>query len=91
MKKWTALITGILCVLSSSLTADELAHTATIVAAEEQEAPAQVGKASADATNAAKSNNTAKYVLAASAVAIGVTAIILVSRHHGHHHHHSHH
>jgi hypothetical protein len=51
----------------------------------QQQEPKQVGKASVDSTNAAKSSNTTKYVLAAGAVVIGVTAIILVSRHHGRH------
>ncbi len=48
----------------------------------------QVGKASADSANTGKANNVAKYVLAGSAVAVGIIAIILVSRHHGHHHGH---
>ncbi len=102
MRKWIGIVTGTLCVLSSSLIADEAlavpAETMQIVAVEEAAAPAvladtptdapkQVGKASADASNTAKSSNAAKYVLAAGAVAIGVAAIILVSRHHGHHHH----
>ncbi|MGH2612221.1 MAG: hypothetical protein ACRDFB_04125 [Rhabdochlamydiaceae bacterium] len=91
MKKWIGLLTAILCLLSSSLTADEapseiIAAPEVLVVADDQ-APKQVGKASLDSTNAAKSSNAAKYVLAAGAVAIGVAAIILISRHHGHHRH----
>jgi hypothetical protein len=98
MKKWIGLTAGIACLLSSSLSAEQnLVAVETIesgaipetLAADEQ-APKQVGKASADSINSAKKSNTAKYVLAASAVAIGTAAIILVSRHHGHHHHHHH-
>ena len=98
MKKWIGIVTGTLCVLSSSVCADEVpVEVAQVVAVEEAAAPAvlaadeqtpkQVGKASADSTNTAKSSNAAKYVLAAGAVAIGVAAIILISRHHGHRHH----
>ncbi len=98
MKKWIGIVTGALCVLSSSLIADEapeLAAEPAVQSAEEASAPAelgdteqapkQVGKASVDSTNAAKSSKTTKYVLAAGAVVIAVTAIILVSRHHGRH------
>ena len=84
MKKCIGLTAAVLSLLSSSLTADEAP-----VAATEQE-PKQVGKASADAANTAKSSHVAKYVLAGGAVAIGITALILVSRHDGHHHHSSH-
>lgn len=49
--------------------------------------PTQVGKASEDGMNTSKSSTIAKYALAAGAVAIGITALILVSRHHGHHQH----
>ena len=112
MKKWIGLVTGTLCILSSTVMGDEaleppLATVESIPAEEtvapiaavesipavedapkdETTAPKQVGKASADASNTAKSSNAAKYVLAAGAVVIGVAAIILVSRHHGHHHH----
>ncbi len=108
MKKWIGIVTGSLCVLSSSLIADEApelpvqpveeAAAPTQLAVEPatesaapadlgdvQQEPKQVGKASVDATNAAKSSKTTKYVLAAGAVVIGVTALILVSRHHGRH------
>ena len=87
VKKWMGLIVGAAALLSSSLAAEEAAPE--LVAAAEQ-APKQVGKASVDSVNTAKNNNIAKYTLAAGAVAIGITALILVSRHHGHHHHHSH-
>jgi|SRR3569832_177677 len=95
-KKWVGIVTGTLCVLSSSLVADEAGlvpaeavqvEPASLADTTSQDAPKQVGKASADASNTAKSSNVAKYVLAAGAVAIGVAAIILVSRHNGHHHH----
>ncbi len=56
--------------------------------ADQEASPAQVGKASADSANTGKASNVAKYILAGSAVAVGVIAIILVSRHHGHHHGH---
>lgn len=93
MKKWISLITAIACALSSSIYADEaLVETLEqeqqidIAAdADEAEAPKQVGKVSADAANAARTSKAGKYLLAAGAVALGVTAIILVSRHHGHH------
>jgi hypothetical protein len=100
MRKWIGIMTAAVSVLSSTLVADEAPDAATIqvVPAEEaaapsaigdmqEQAPKQVGKASADSMNTAKSSNAAKYVLAASAVVIGVAAIILVSRHHGHHRH----
>jgi hypothetical protein len=104
MRKWIGIVTGTLCVLSSTLRADEAPAVpeaaAEVVPAEQSAAPevltndanqtekppAQVGKASVDSSNTAGSSTAAKYVLAASAVAIGVAAIILVSRHHGHHH-----
>ncbi len=96
MRKWIGLVTGVLCVLSSSLRADEasiepieLAAAPEVPAADEL-TPKQVGKASAESMNTAKNSYAAKYVLAASAVAIGIAALILVSRHHGHHHHNTH-
>ena len=79
MKKWIGLIAAVASLMSSSLVAEE--------AAAPEQTPKQVGKASIDSTNTAKSSNVTKYVLAAGAVAIGVTALILVSRHSGHHHH----
>ncbi len=57
----------------------------------DEDAPKQVGKASVDGANAGRTSKALKYVLAATAVAIGVTALILVSRHNGHRsHHHKH-
>ena len=50
----------------------------------DEEAPKQVGKASTDGTNTARSSNAGKYILAATAVAVGITALILVARHDGH-------
>lgn len=107
MKKWIGIMTGTLCILSSSLRGDETFEEPTpqelapmpSLAVESVEAaappevvadeltPKQVGKASTDSASTAKTSTAAKYVLAASAVALGVAAIILVSRHHGHHAH----
>lgn len=98
MKKWISLLTGSVCILTSSLRADEaaveVAPEAPPAAAEtfavtpdvapEEQAPKQVGKASVDGSDTAKTSNAAKYVLAATAVAVGVTALILVARHDGH-------
>lgn len=102
MKNWIALIACTLSLLPYSLRADgalpppqgvtmpaETAAPAEIPA--EEEAPKQVGKASVDGANAGRTSKALKYVLAATAVAIGVTALILVSRHNGHRsHHHKH-
>ena len=92
MRKWIGLVTATLCVLSSSLRADEApaepAAVENVAApvppeadtdADMQKAPTQVGKAATDSTQTAKTSNVAKYALAAGAVAIGITAIILVS------------
>lgn len=103
MKNWIALIACTLSILPYSLHADgnlpppqgitmpvETAAPAEI-SAEDDEAPKQVGKASVDGANTGKTSKALKYVLAATAVAIGVTALILVSRHNGHRsHHHKH-
>lgn len=49
-----------------------------------------VGKAADDGSQTAGSG-AGKYVLAGGAIAIGIAALILVSRHSGHHkHHHKH-
>ena len=95
MKKIIAIVTGSLCIFTSTLVADEALPLASIENSDtpavlddaQDQAPKQVGKASADSANTAKSSNIAKYALAAGAVAIGIAALILVSRHHGHHHH----
>ena len=50
----------------------------------------QVGTAAADGSVTGASN-VGKYVLAGTAIAIGVAALILISRHSGHHKHHHHH
>lgn len=95
MKKWIGLMTAVACTLTPSIRADDapLETTQTVPAQEETfaatpvtdiQAPKQVGKASADATNTARSSNVGKYVLAATAVAVGITALILVARHDGH-------
>ncbi len=50
---------------------------------EGESAPAQVGKASGDAASAARKRTWQNIALAVGAVAIAVTAIILVHRHPG--------
>ena len=50
----------------------------------------QVGRAANDGSKTA-GQSAQKYVLAACIVALGITALILVSKNHGHHHHHHHH
>ena len=102
MKNWIALIACTLSILPYSLRADGALPPPEVVTmladvtppaevAPEEDAPKQVGKASLDGANAGKTSKALKYVLAATAVAIGVTALILVSRHNGHHkHHHKH-
>jgi hypothetical protein len=49
-----------------------------------------VGKAADDGSKTAGSG-AGKYVLAGAAIAAGITALILVSRHSGHHKHKKHH
>ena len=49
----------------------------------------QVGQAANDGSKAAGSG-AGKYVLAGTAIALGIAALILVSKNHGHHHHHHH-
>jgi hypothetical protein len=107
MKKWIALMTCAACTFSSAVYSDAAAEQdiqKLTTAVEMQEALAadddsaetddqsrkQVGKAAADGSRTAGSN-AGKYVLAAGAIAVAVTALIVVSRHTGHHHHkHSH-
>lgn len=49
-----------------------------------------VGKAADDGSKTAGSG-AGKYVLAGAAIAVGITALLLVSRHSGHHKHKHHH
>ena len=94
MKKWISLMTAAACALSS-VRADDVAYEeetpAPIMGEIIQEGidepipPKQVGKVSVEGAQAARTSTAGKYILAASAVAIGVAALILVSRHHGHH------
>ncbi len=94
MKKWIVWIAAALSTLTSPARADGIlqapAEEAQILPVEEASAPLedappapkQVGKASTDSATTAKRSAVSKYMLAAGAVAIGITALILVSRHH---------
>ncbi len=46
-----------------------------------------VGKAAEDGSNTASDSRVGTYLLAAGAIAAGILALILVSRHSGHHKH----
>ena len=96
MKKWIGLTTAMLCALSpiqaddilpeaDSTTASESTETTTPPA--DDQAVKHVGEASTDAMATAHRSAAGKYVLAATAIAVGVIALILVSRHSGHHSH----
>jgi hypothetical protein len=95
MKKWISLITCAACTLSS-VRADEAppvppADTLAISPELTDDAPVtdekkQVGQAANDGSKTAGSG-AGKYVLAGCAIAIGVAALILVSKNHGHHKH----
>ena len=102
MKKWIALITCIACGFSHVASADEIGprdeymEEAAAIEPEDgvvadDKAPSSVGKAATDGSNAAKGSGVGKYLLAAGAIAVGITALILVSKNSGHRHHgHSH-
>ena len=93
MKKWIGLITALVCVFSHPTHADNSEFFAEVVSEEPTEeiettpsqSPKQVGAVSAEAASAARTSTAGKYILAGAAVALGVVALILVSRHHGHH------
>lgn len=100
MKKWIALITAAACAFSSTLPADGAppAEAIEAPAVEEsavvQDPPTQaeperksVGTAAADGSETASSSNVGKYLLAGGAIAVGVVALILISRNSGHHKH----
>ncbi len=99
MKKWISLVTCAACTLSSMTFADEVTAPAVeesaqmAVSPEPADDPAttpdapmrkQVGAAADDGSKAAGSG-VGKYVLAACAIIVAVTALILVSRHSGRH------
>ena len=91
MKKLISLLTCAACTLSS-VNADDLPVVTLAVSPEladdtpppQEEGRKPVGQAAADGSKAAGSG-AGKYVLAACAIAVGVTALILVARHSGHH------
>jgi hypothetical protein len=98
MKKWIGFITTVSLICSAAKADEvlpEVAQTQETLAeapledaiplSPDEQAPKQVGKASTDSSNTARNTAMVKYALAAGAVAIGVTALILVSRHGGHH------
>ena len=100
MKKWISLVTCVACVLSSLTFADggapaeELVELATSPELTVDEADAtpdvmasrkQVGAGAEEGSKAG--SGAGKYVLAGCAIAVAVTALILVSRHSGHHQH----
>jgi hypothetical protein len=101
MKKWISLLTSAACIFSS-VHADPAISPATETMAVSPElsddtAPPPegtdrkpVGQAATDGSKTAGSG-AGKYVLAACAIAIGITALILVARHGGHHKKHHHH
>jgi hypothetical protein len=95
MNKWIGYCTAV-ALTFSSLYADAPATRASPqVQAQEEDATDDttdakqkkpVGKAASDGSDAGMST-MGKYLLAAGAIAIAITALILVKRHHGHHHH----
>ena len=98
MKKWISLITCAACTFSS-VRADEAppvppADTLAVSPELADDTPVsmpddgkkQVGEAANDGSKTAGSG-AGKYVLAASAILVGIAALILVSRNHGHHKH----
>ena len=97
MKKWISLVTCVSCAFSSFTFADEAVPVQEEVplatSPELADDPAmaqdgvtrkQVGAAAADGSKTAGSG-AGKYVLAGCAIAVAITALILVSRHSGHH------
>ena len=100
MKRCIAFITCLACGFSSIVHGDDIGPRAEFIEAAVEptadaadvtdQTPKPVGKAAADGSNTAKGSGAGKYVLAAVAIAVGITALILVSRNDGHHHHHHH-
>jgi len=86
MKKWIGCIAIGACLFSTPIYPDE-APSAPVEVPEETppQPPKQVGKAASDSAQAAKKGVALKYAIAAGTVILGITALILVSRHHGHH------
>jgi hypothetical protein len=104
MKKWITLLTCAACTFSSVTFADDLPpNVQTVPLADSEPAVEEastmtndtavrkpVGKAADDGSKTAGSG-AGKYVLAGAAIAAGITALLLVSRHSGHHKHKKHH
>jgi hypothetical protein len=104
MKKWISLVTCVACTLSSLTYADaaapvvpdeetvQLAVSPELTVDEADATPdamasrKQVGAGAEEGSKAG--SRAGKYVLAGCAIAVAVTALILVSRHSGHHHKH---
>jgi hypothetical protein len=94
MKKWTAILIATVTVVTSPAICDEALEVPPVGAVEsipavEEQPPKQVGKLSPEESSKG-SGIVAKYVLAASAVVIGIVALILVAQNDGHHHHKKH-
>ena len=98
MKKWITLLTCAAFTLSS-LNADDAPPVDSMEVPPEladdddvtvpDTGRKQVGRAANDGSKTGQSAQ--KYVLAASIIALGITALILVSKNQGHrHHHHKH-
>ena len=83
MKKWIGIITCFVVTLTS-LRADVIAQPEPAqeeTTEEEQVEKKQVGKAADDGSQSG--SGAGKYIAAAAALAVGVAALVLVSRHHG--------
>ena len=83
MKKWIGIITCFIVTLTS-LRADIIAEPAPAQeesSEEEHVEKKQVGKAADDGSKSG--SGAGKYITAAAAVAVGIAALVLVSRHHG--------
>ena len=58
-----------------------------LYAADTQSSPARVGKGAEEGADSAKSSHWGQFAIAAGAIAVGVTAIVLIANNKGHHHH----
>ncbi len=79
-KRATSILLALSLLLTPQLRAEE-----TTAPSEPTPPPRQVGRASADGVDLARQRNLGNITIALIAVAIAVTAIILVSKHDGKH------
>lgn len=85
MRKWVGFVVVGMCLFAAPVYSDEVPPAPEEAVEEAPPPPKQVGKAANDSAQAAR-GATAKYVIAVGTVILGITALILVARHHGRSH-----